>query len=844
MAASFEPRYMQQGSVSDGDQSSIDEDSAGSSSNLLKSVQEQELQFSRLTQEIEEEKRAVQKQLDMEEYTANQPSYEDSEGYNPDVYITHSEQYGEPEEETTILVDDDGNQKTINTRTVTKTVTEQRFHQVEQPMNNHKSAPSDSNESAYATIERDQDRPTEHESLLNENSSNSSNGGNEYMGGGDNLHDSVISNTRQENARRQTPEKFQPETYGLEDDNQSDYGGEEPDQYGYDAAPIAYQADLKRGSSISSNSVASQRYHENEAGLPDELPVAAPRVGRAPLAEQEMGSRASLDGVGNDWQTPSLEEVVKMLAYNIKVVQINAAAFIQHLCFNNDDVKTRVRELGGIPLLVRLLDHPGPVVQLNSCAALRNLSFGPNNTENKLAIKQCEGVPAIVRLVRSTDDLTTREQATGTLWNLSAHPTLEGQLLELAVEPLLNQVIIPYAASLAEKSKADNVQMVDLFTHAVGVLRNLSSTNSFENRRRLREQPDLIRSLFTVLRVNLETGDVMSQLTENCICILRNFTYRLREDLAACTENDMTMPIDRPTAEQPKGSSFMCFGKPKPKVTQPDYADQIPPNDIDAEGSDLLYQPEATQIYCKLLHDTQASSPITEATLGALQNITSGRWQYAAYARAIIRKEKGLPDIIARMRTDRDQIIRAGTIALSNCAEDNKNKDLIGKFAMKDLVYKLPGGNDPNVHHSDTTVIAVLNTIRVLVTQSPENVKYLRDNAGLERITTMNKKDNNPLQLRVQKAAGQLLETIWKNKEKHSMLKKDGWNKGHFQPNVTAATLPRSNNTGAAGTASPSVTSTGGRRAQRTTPSAYNTMRSTTSTAQPAASTTHADSWV
>ena len=38
------------------------------------------------------------------------------------------------------------------------------------------------------------------------------------MGGGDNLHDSVISNTRQENARRQTPEKFQPETYGLEDD--------------------------------------------------------------------------------------------------------------------------------------------------------------------------------------------------------------------------------------------------------------------------------------------------------------------------------------------------------------------------------------------------------------------------------------------------------------------------------------------------------------------------------------------------------------------------------------------------------------------------------------------------
>ena len=61
---------------------------------------------------------------------------------------------------------------------------------------------------------------------------------------------------------------------------------------------------------------------------------------------------------------------------------------------------------------------------------------------------------------------------------------------------------------------------------------------------------------------------------------------------------------------------------------------------------------------------------------------------------------------------------------------------------MKDLVYKLPGGTEggSGVRHSDPTVIAVLNTIRVLVDKCADNVKYLRESAGIERITTINKK--------------------------------------------------------------------------------------------------------
>ena len=52
--------------------------------------------------------------------------------------------------------------------------------------------------------------------------------------------------------------------------------------------------------------------------------------------------------------------------------------------------------------------------------------------------------------------------------------------------------------------------------------------------------------------------------------------------------------------------------------------------------------------------------------------------QWAVYARTVVRKEKGLPVVIDRLRTDNDQVVRTGAITLTNLAEDEKNKELIG----------------------------------------------------------------------------------------------------------------------------------------------------------------------
>lgn len=144
----------------------------------------------------------------------------------------------------------------------------------------------------------------------------------------------------------------------------------------------------------------------------------------APLAQPERGSLGSLDRMVRHspsvdsarkeprWRDPELPEVLAMLRHPVDPVKANAAAYLQHLCFENEGVKRRVRQLRGLPLLVALLDHPRAEVRRRACGALRNLSYG-RDTDNKAAIRDCGGVPALVRLLRAARDNEVRELVTG-----------------------------------------------------------------------------------------------------------------------------------------------------------------------------------------------------------------------------------------------------------------------------------------------------------------------------------------------------------------------------------------------------------------------------------------------
>lgn len=75
-------------------------------------------------------------------------------------------------------------------------------------------------------------------------------------------------------------------------------------------------------------------------------------------------------------------------------------------------VKSDVRRLKGIPALVSLLDHPSKDVHHSACGALKNISYG-RDQDNKIAIKNCDGVPALVRLLRKTRDQDLTDTITG-----------------------------------------------------------------------------------------------------------------------------------------------------------------------------------------------------------------------------------------------------------------------------------------------------------------------------------------------------------------------------------------------------------------------------------------------
>lgn len=74
----------------------------------------------------------------------------------------------------------------------------------------------------------------------------------------------------------------------------------------------------------------------------------------------------------------------------------------------------QVCHLGGIQHLVDQLDHKVPEVQKSACGALRNLVYGKASDNNKVALRNCGGVPALLRLLRKTTDNEVRELVTGT----------------------------------------------------------------------------------------------------------------------------------------------------------------------------------------------------------------------------------------------------------------------------------------------------------------------------------------------------------------------------------------------------------------------------------------------
>uniref|UniRef100_A0A3Q3A7V5 ARVCF delta catenin family member b n=1 Tax=Kryptolebias marmoratus TaxID=37003 RepID=A0A3Q3A7V5_KRYMA len=598
---------------------------------------------------------------------------------------------------------------------------------------------------------------------------------------------------------RSQPERFQPEPYGLEDDRRS-LGPE-------DEEPYELEPDY---------STANRRTLPGpNRGYPDD-PIEAELIEErhpyihgmysAPLAQPERGSMASLDRMGGRrspsidsirkdprWRDPDLPEVIAMLGHPIDPVKSNAAAYLQHLCYENDKIKKDVRQLKGIPVLVGLLDHPKSEVHRKACGALRNISYGKDN-ENKVAIKNCDGIPALIRLLRKTNDMEVRELITGTLWNLSSYESLKMVIINHGLQTMTNEVIIPHSGwehEPNEDSKPRDAEWTTVFKNTSGCLRNVSSDGA-EARRRLRECEGLVDALLHALQSAVGKKDMDNKSVENCVCIMRNLSYHVHKEVPGAEKFQDPSALQAPGSAGPqrkKKDDAGCFGGKKAKGRKSGDNDKnydtldLPKRTEPSKGFELLYQPEVVRLYLSLLTESQNYNTL-EAAAGALQNLSAGQWTWSNYIRATVRKEKGLPILVELLRSDSDKVVRAVAIALRNLSIDRRNKDLIGtNYAMRDLVSNLPSGQQrPAKNLEEDTVVAILNTIHEIVTDSSENARSLIQAQAIEKLVAINRTSQSA---RETKAASHVLQTVWSYKELRNALTKDGWNKSHFQPAVT-----------------------------------------------------------
>ncbi|XP_014852048.1 PREDICTED: armadillo repeat protein deleted in velo-cardio-facial syndrome homolog isoform X1 [Poecilia mexicana] len=520
----------------------------------------------------------------------------------------------------------------------------------------------------------------------------------------------------------------------------------------------------------------------------------------------KRSSMVSLDSIRRDprWRDPNLHEVISMLRHPMDPVKSNAAAYLQHLCYENDLIKQEVRQLNGVPILVELLDHPKAEVHRKACGALRNISYGKDHN-NKMAIKSCDGIQALVRLLRKSSSMEVKELATGTLWNLSSHEPLKMTIINQGLQTLTDEIIIPHSGwrrrDSVDASKPLSAEWTTVFKNTTGCLRNVSSDGA-EARQRLRECEGLVAALLHALQsavVNKDADNKVAQSVENCVCILRNLSYHVHKEIPGAErfQEPHAGHLMRTVGHQKKKSEPECCAGKRPKeewfsqgwkngfmerkyntLDLPKCAELI-------KGLDLLYQPEVVRLYLSLLTCSHNHNTL-EAAAGALQNLAAGHWAWSSYIRATVRKEKGLPVLVELLRSDVDKVVRAVAIALRNLAIDRRNKDLIGNYALRDLVANLPCGQQHPVKNLEgDTVVSILNTIYEIITDNPENARVLIQGHAVQKLVAINKSSQST---RETKAASHVLQTIWAYKELRHILTKAGWNKSNFKPTGTGVT--------------------------------------------------------
>ncbi|XP_051248985.1 plakophilin-2 [Dicentrarchus labrax] len=475
---------------------------------------------------------------------------------------------------------------------------------------------------------------------------------------------------------------------------------------------------------------------------------------------------------GNKPPEMSLERAVNLLTQDDEETLICAASVIQNQCFRRGDAKNIVFYLHGIEKLLPLLGNDSEEVQRVAAGALRNVVY--QSSENKMEVKENDGLAIILCALKNSRDVETRRELTGLLWNLSSHDLLKERLSREALSILTKSVLVPSSGiSEGENPKDELLADAAVFHNATGCLRNLSSAGP-DGRKAMRECENLIDSLIYYIRGAIADYKTDDKSTENCVCILHNLSYQLEAELPKMYTRDSRLSL------APKPKAVGCFAYRSAKI--PEHLQRQCPlleEKANPSGIEWLWSTITIRMYLSLMarsvrHYTQ------EAAIGALQNITAGNGpMIEAISFTIVQRENGLQHVKKMLEEGESAVRRTAICLIKNLSRYQELHNDIVKQVLTEVVDMLP--NDDTGTDLPTEVTTFLCQILNALSQSDrQHVRAIVNQGALPKIINISSKDNGNGPTRAGQAACVLLHTMWKHSDLHAAFKKCGYRKTDF----------------------------------------------------------------
>ncbi|KAJ0029462.1 hypothetical protein NQD34_004459 [Periophthalmus magnuspinnatus] len=461
-------------------------------------------------------------------------------------------------------------------------------------------------------------------------------------------------------------------------------------------------------------------------------------------------------------------------------VQVIGAAYIQHECYNNSDAKNQVRHYKGIPELVKLFNSENQEVQRYATGATRNLIF--ENMENKVALIEEGGIPQLVEALKEQDD-ELHKNITGIFWNLSSKDNLKEKLAKETLPELTEQILIPLSGGGNAESIHQSPSEVDIFYNTTGCLRNLSSVNE-KTRQQMRETHGLVDSLVGYIEASLEDGKTEDKGVENAVCVLRNLSYQLYNEMPPSA----LMRLEGPTRGQDTGKAepIGCF-TPQSKKAKKKQVNLSTLSEVSRvpKGMEWLWHPRIVNIYSRVLRQCEINSTTREAAAGALQNITTGDKRWASVlSQLALEQERVLPLLLDLLRTNNDLELRSITGLLRNLSRHSKDKNDMATKVVNNLVTKLPDDGNQKEPSSDV-VVNICGILNNLVTSSVMAARDITFFDGLPKLVGIRNSHNNTNEKsRASKAAATVLNNMFQYKKLHKDYRQKGFSREDFIDNT------------------------------------------------------------